>query len=156
VITSPYTIYVGYVRFHSKPPTLYWWLAYGSHLITVKTELCTVTSLVQMYSSECRDGRSRWKKGTWPCQWTGIRNTAMGQVPVENSIVHTCGEWMEVEWTTGSSANEWGFLPSKIWQNLTHLQADQHRESELAHKCESVAKINDTQVAKLWSNEHVQ
>jgi hypothetical protein len=83
------------------------------------------------------------------------------QLPLENSIVLSI--LMEVEWTTGSSANERG---KRI---LAHAQYDTKiiQLCSLANigrlnlysmhttKCETVAKILGKEVAKLWSNDHV-
>ena len=85
-------------------------------------------------------------------------STIMGQVPPGNS--NTCGK-------------EWRFIgreavliikedsgPCTVWQKTIQL----FRSANIARlnlhikqstKCETVAKIQDTYVAKLWSNEHV-
>jgi hypothetical protein len=41
-----------------------------------------------------------------PVNELGVLSTVIGQLSLENSLVHTCGERVEVRWTTGSSANE--------------------------------------------------
>jgi hypothetical protein len=78
------------------------WPAYENH-VTVTTDM------VHMYSSEFGDRWFSWKEGTKPSQWLS------NQMPLKNSNVlpKLSGKTMEAGWTTGHSANEWVFWPTK-------------------------------------------
>jgi hypothetical protein len=77
------------------------------------------------------------------------------------SIVHTCEETMEVECTTGSYANErmisaYVHCGRKTIQLLKSSNIGRLNLCiKLSAKCETVAKIQHIQTAKLWSNGRV-
>jgi len=76
-------------------------------LDTASIELCTVScASLEVRVQSCMAVTS-------PCQWVG---TVISYHQQFQCIVYTCGERMEVEWTTLSSADEWGFR--------THIQYD--------------------------------
>jgi len=76
-------------------------------------------------------------------------------------VVHMYRKMMEGEWTNGSFANEWGFRPmygmtqkiliAILFTNIGSLNLCVKHSTE----CETVDKIQDTQLARLWSNDHV-
>jgi hypothetical protein len=78
-------------------------------------------SLVQTYSSECRDKWSIWKAGRWICQRIGTLIPQSVATRKLQCVVHTYGERTVFEWTRGSPASEWSFqlVHNKI-QNYTY------------------------------------
>ena len=69
-------------------------------LDTASTELCTVTcASLEVRVQSCMTV-------TWPCRWVG---TVISYHQQFQCIVSTCGERMEVEWTTRRPADKWGF-----------------------------------------------
>jgi hypothetical protein len=75
---------------------------------TMKIELCNYW-LCKCTVQSAKTGvqlESRYK----PCQWIGTLKYSNGSVATRTfqSVAHTCGKRMELDWATGSSANEWG------------------------------------------------
>ena len=122
--------YVGEPWFHSKPPTVYRWQLYGIRYM-METELCTITCANVYF----RVQRRVVKLESWHLALLMNSNGSAATRKFQ-SVVHNCGERMEVGWTTGSSVSEWGFLPMyspitgtiKLCRSATREGLNSHRK----------------------------
>jgi hypothetical protein len=115
-------------------------------------------SLVHLCISECRDRWSSRLLDTKPGLW----NTVMGLLPPENSnLLSICmGKWWRVRGLKVVMLLNEDFGPCTVWHKNTHSSLLTNLGSlnfcvKHSTECGTVDKIQDTLLAKLWSNDHV-
>lgn len=97
--------------------------------------------VVQMYSSECRNWCPDGKQVQTLPIYRDFKNTNVSVATKKSqSVAHTCGKRMELDWRTGSYANEnkKTILPFRL-TNRRRLNLHIKHSTN----CEMVAKIQD-------------